>query len=81
MQLLRLPQATARQKPQVNHDDVDLAFLHVQGHMQQPTLLQTVVGHVFVAMLQHGPATEQGVAMLAVFGDGDRKSTRLNSSH
>ncbi|MNY57135.1 hypothetical protein D3C86_1932930 [compost metagenome] len=43
LQALDLPNAAPRNEPQVHHDHVDAAAMGVHLHMQQASLLETVV--------------------------------------
>ena len=70
LQLPDLAHAAGADEAQVNDDDVHLAALHVDDAVQQAALLEAVVGDVLMLVAQHGPAGEQGVAMLAVGGEG-----------
>lgn len=54
----------------MHHDGVHPPAFHVDHHVQQPALLEAVVGNVLVVGAQHRPAREQRVAVLAMARDG-----------
>jgi hypothetical protein len=51
--------------------------LHIDLHVQQAALLETVVRHVLMLVRQHRPARQQGIAMFAVARDGVGAVDRL----
>mmetsp|Transcript_59425 Transcript_59425/g.140448 ORF Transcript_59425/g.140448 Transcript_59425/m.140448 type:complete len:277 (-) Transcript_59425:1294-2124(-) len=68
-QPVHLAQAAGMDQPEVGHHHMQLHPLPLHRHMQQPALLEGVVGHVMVADGADREARQQRIAMLTMLGD------------